>query len=275
MRTSGGVLVLWARHGENEANLTRRFSHRRLDLDLTARGRAQAQRLAAGFGLQAERGPRVTGSVQLSVAPSAADRRDRGRPTRRGGIPGGCSHLGFGSEVGSRHGCGRYGPGRASSKSTVITALPPAIRSRVVGARPAKKCLAVLFSGRISARNRLMPASRALAIRGYMSSRATPWCCHSSATRIATSPVVGSVSSGRSAPHRQSHGHRLRSPPRVALPRCRVTGRVSCPVSMVTPPWNREIALSAEIRFGSSARAARSSPDSGRIRRASDEEFDM
>ncbi len=46
-------------------------------------------------------------------------------------------------------------------------------------------------------------------------------------------------------------------------------------VSMVTPPWNREIALSAEIRFGSSARAARSPPDSGRIRTASDDEFDM
>jgi broad specificity phosphatase PhoE len=50
---SGGVassmLVLWARHGQNHANLTGQFSHRRLDLDLTARGREQAEGLAAAF----------------------------------------------------------------------------------------------------------------------------------------------------------------------------------------------------------------------------------
>jgi broad specificity phosphatase PhoE len=40
------VLVLWARHGQNQANLTRQFSHRRLDLDLTPRGREQAEQLA-------------------------------------------------------------------------------------------------------------------------------------------------------------------------------------------------------------------------------------
>ncbi len=44
--TSSGALVLWARHGQNEANLSRQFSHRRLDLDLTAVGRKQAEQLA-------------------------------------------------------------------------------------------------------------------------------------------------------------------------------------------------------------------------------------
>ena len=44
--TSPGVLVLWARHGQNEANLTRQFSYHRLDLGLTAIGREQAEQLA-------------------------------------------------------------------------------------------------------------------------------------------------------------------------------------------------------------------------------------
>ncbi len=37
--------LLWARHGENVANLSRTFSHRVFDGDLTERGRAQAERL--------------------------------------------------------------------------------------------------------------------------------------------------------------------------------------------------------------------------------------
>ena len=40
------VTVLWGRHGENEANVTHQFSHRRVDLELTALGREQAERLA-------------------------------------------------------------------------------------------------------------------------------------------------------------------------------------------------------------------------------------
>jgi len=46
------MLVIWARHGQNQANLTRQFSHRRLDLDLTVVGREQAEALA---GLLARR----------------------------------------------------------------------------------------------------------------------------------------------------------------------------------------------------------------------------
>lgn len=38
--------VIWARHGQNVANLTRQFSFRRLDLDLTELGREQATHLA-------------------------------------------------------------------------------------------------------------------------------------------------------------------------------------------------------------------------------------
>lgn len=38
--------VLWARHGQNEANLTRTFSHRVYDRDLTDLGRLQAHELA-------------------------------------------------------------------------------------------------------------------------------------------------------------------------------------------------------------------------------------
>jgi len=39
--------VLWARHGENVANLTQTFSHRVFDGDLTPAGRRQARALAA------------------------------------------------------------------------------------------------------------------------------------------------------------------------------------------------------------------------------------
>lgn len=38
--------VLWARHGQNEANLTRTLSHRTHDRDLTELGRRQAEELA-------------------------------------------------------------------------------------------------------------------------------------------------------------------------------------------------------------------------------------
>jgi broad specificity phosphatase PhoE len=40
------TVVHWARHGENTANLSRRFSHRVYDGDLTDRGVAQAEQLA-------------------------------------------------------------------------------------------------------------------------------------------------------------------------------------------------------------------------------------
>ncbi len=46
MATPRTILVRWARHGQNAANLSRQFSHRRLDLDLTTLGREQADRLA-------------------------------------------------------------------------------------------------------------------------------------------------------------------------------------------------------------------------------------
>ena len=39
-------LVLWTRHGENHANLTRSLSHRVVDRELTERGLAQAKALA-------------------------------------------------------------------------------------------------------------------------------------------------------------------------------------------------------------------------------------
>ncbi len=41
--------VFWVRHGENVANLTRSFSHRVLDEDLTDLGRGQALRLAVAL----------------------------------------------------------------------------------------------------------------------------------------------------------------------------------------------------------------------------------
>lgn len=53
-----GTLVLWARHGQNEANLSRQFSYLRLDLDLTTVGRAQAERLAGALAERLRELPR-------------------------------------------------------------------------------------------------------------------------------------------------------------------------------------------------------------------------
>jgi broad specificity phosphatase PhoE len=50
--------VLWARHGQNEANLSRQFSYLRLDLDLTTVGRAQAERLAGALAERLRELPR-------------------------------------------------------------------------------------------------------------------------------------------------------------------------------------------------------------------------
>jgi broad specificity phosphatase PhoE len=44
--TDRTTTLLWTRHGENHANLTRTLSHRVVDLELTERGRAQARELA-------------------------------------------------------------------------------------------------------------------------------------------------------------------------------------------------------------------------------------
>lgn len=41
--------VFWVRHGENWANLTKEFSHRKIDYNLTARGQLQAEQTAAFF----------------------------------------------------------------------------------------------------------------------------------------------------------------------------------------------------------------------------------
>jgi broad specificity phosphatase PhoE len=49
--------ILWARHGQNVANLTRTLSHRVVDLDLTATGERQARQLASA--LAALPGPAV------------------------------------------------------------------------------------------------------------------------------------------------------------------------------------------------------------------------
>jgi broad specificity phosphatase PhoE len=49
--------VFWVRHGENVANLSRTFSHRIFDGDLTDRGRDQAQALATSL---ADSGVRFT-----------------------------------------------------------------------------------------------------------------------------------------------------------------------------------------------------------------------
>jgi probable phosphoglycerate mutase len=45
------TVVHWARHGENIANLSRTFSHRVFDGDLTSRGIAQAQDLAEALSV--------------------------------------------------------------------------------------------------------------------------------------------------------------------------------------------------------------------------------
>ena len=49
------MLVQWARHGENVANVTRTLSYRSFDCDLTARGRTQAHDL--GRRLAGQSGP--------------------------------------------------------------------------------------------------------------------------------------------------------------------------------------------------------------------------
>jgi len=46
MTADGERRVLWTRHGENQANLSRTLSHRVVDLELTDRGREQAYALA-------------------------------------------------------------------------------------------------------------------------------------------------------------------------------------------------------------------------------------
>lgn len=46
MTTDGDRRILWTRHGENQANLSRTMSHRVVDLQLTDRGREQAYALA-------------------------------------------------------------------------------------------------------------------------------------------------------------------------------------------------------------------------------------
>jgi broad specificity phosphatase PhoE len=75
MRSAGSALVLWARHGQNQANLTRQFSHRRLDLDLTALGREQAERLAVALTarLSEASGPPVLFSSPLRRALQTAE----------------------------------------------------------------------------------------------------------------------------------------------------------------------------------------------------------
>jgi broad specificity phosphatase PhoE len=55
--TNDGITILWTRHGENHANLTRTLSHRVVDRELTALGRDQARALAdslAGVALYGE-----------------------------------------------------------------------------------------------------------------------------------------------------------------------------------------------------------------------------
>jgi broad specificity phosphatase PhoE len=47
--------ILWARHGQNVANITRTLSHRVFDGDLTATGRQQAAELAERLAAQDER----------------------------------------------------------------------------------------------------------------------------------------------------------------------------------------------------------------------------
>jgi broad specificity phosphatase PhoE len=60
--------ILWARHGHNQANLTRRLSHRILDPPLTDRGRAEAQVLAARLA------DRLAGTPSPVVASSPLQR---------------------------------------------------------------------------------------------------------------------------------------------------------------------------------------------------------
>lgn len=80
MTTSPGTLVLWARHGQNQANLTRQFSHRRLDLDLTAVGWQQAEQLAT---VLATRLRRSTEPLALFSSPLRRAQQTAGAVARR------------------------------------------------------------------------------------------------------------------------------------------------------------------------------------------------
>jgi hypothetical protein len=111
------------------------------------------------------------------------------------------------SEVGPSHRCRRYGLRRASSNSTVMTALPPGHSFAGCRREIAKEVPRGLVLREDLGSEPSGASITGSAIRGRMSSRATPRCCHSSATRIATSAVLG-----RMAPRQRCHGHRPRSP---------------------------------------------------------------
>jgi broad specificity phosphatase PhoE len=51
------VNILWARHGHNQANVTRQFSHRTLDLSLTEGGLAEAGQLSEKLADRCRLGP--------------------------------------------------------------------------------------------------------------------------------------------------------------------------------------------------------------------------
>lgn len=72
--------VLWARHGQNEANVTRTFSHRVYDRDITELGRRQAEELAAR--LVAEEAVAV-----LAASPLLRARQTAGIVGARLGLP--------------------------------------------------------------------------------------------------------------------------------------------------------------------------------------------
>lgn len=67
------VSILWARHGENVANLTRTFSYRVFDGDLTARGRRQAQELARQLATDGGESVTYLASSPLRRARQTAD----------------------------------------------------------------------------------------------------------------------------------------------------------------------------------------------------------
>lgn len=54
---SGIVLVLWVRHGQNQANVRRQFSYRRVDLQLTQLGQEQAEQLADRLAVRLREAP--------------------------------------------------------------------------------------------------------------------------------------------------------------------------------------------------------------------------
>ena len=70
------TVVHWARHGENAANLSRRFSYRVFDGDLTDRGIAQAEHLAEA--------PRPGTAMDCWCAPRCAGRGRQRRSSRAG-----------------------------------------------------------------------------------------------------------------------------------------------------------------------------------------------